>query len=127
MLQRPVPILLVFLTAATAACAVTGDTGDIPPASGVSGERLFQSLGCAECHEGGAGAVAPSLAGIYGTEATLEGGATVTVDDDYLRQSILSPQAEIVAGYRPIMPQFGDRLSDEELSALVEYVRSLSE
>jgi cytochrome c oxidase subunit 2 len=57
----------------------------------------------------------------------LESGETAIVDDDSLRRSILSPQAEIVAGYRPIMPELGDRLTEEELEALVEHVRSLTE
>jgi cytochrome c oxidase subunit 2 len=84
-------------------------------------------LGCAGCHEGAAGEAAPSLVGIYGAEVALEGGGTLIVDDDYLRRSILAPRAEIVSGYPPIMPEFGGRLTDEELTALIEYVRSLTE
>jgi cytochrome c oxidase subunit 2 len=122
-----VAILLVVLAAATVGCAATGGAGSPSQGAEVSGERLFQSLGCAECHEDGAGVAAPTLEGIYGGMVTLEGGETVTVDDDYLRRSILTPQADVVAGYRPIMPEFGDRLDEGELAALIDYLRTLGD
>jgi cytochrome c oxidase subunit 2 len=72
-----------------------------------------------------AGQVAPSLDGVFGESVPLENGETVIADEDYIRESILSPQEKIVAGYEPIMPSYEGRLSEEELEALVEYVKSL--
>lgn len=92
-----------------------------------AGERLFTSLGCAGCHRMEAGGVGPSLVGIFGTEEQLENGSSVTVDEAYLRNSILNPNAEIVAGYEPIMPAYEGRVSEEELEQLIAYIRSLDD
>ena len=69
-----------------------------------NGQALFQSLGCIGCHTGQSGAIAPSLAGIYGKPIQLEGGQTVTADDAYIKESILNPTAKVVKGFQPIMP-----------------------
>ena len=55
----------------------------------------------------------------------LAGGATVAVDEAYVRESILTPQAKIVDGYQPLMPTFQGLVSEENVMALVEYVKSL--
>ena len=49
----------------------------------------------------------------------------VTVDEAYVRESILTPQAKLVAGYQPLMPTFQGLVSEENVMALVEYVKSL--
>jgi cytochrome c oxidase subunit II len=51
----------------------------------------------------------------------------VTADENYVRESILQPAAKIVNGYKPIMPTFQGQISDEQLNALVAYVKSLSQ
>jgi cytochrome c oxidase subunit 2 len=56
---------------------------------------------------------------------TLQDGRTVTVDEAYLRESILNPNAKMVAGYMPVMPNYEDQLSGEEVSLLVSYIKSL--
>ena len=56
----------------------------------------------------------------------LEDGRTVTADENYVRESILNPGAKIVAGFKPIMPTFQGLISEEQLNALVAYVKSLS-
>jgi cytochrome c oxidase subunit II len=93
-----------------------------------AGQQLFESQGCINCHVGGRGerGIAPSLVGIFGSQEELEGGTTVTVDENYLRESILNPQAQIVAGYQPIMPQYEGVLNEEQLIELIEYIKSLS-
>jgi cytochrome c oxidase subunit 2 len=53
----------------------------------------------------------------------LGGGEAVTADEEYIRESILSPGARIVSGYGPIMPSFEGILSEDDLGALIEYVR----
>src|SRR6201985_3388107 len=91
-----------------------------------NGERLYASLGCNSCHSGTAGARGPNLAGIYGSKVTLEGGRTVTVDDEFLRGSILNPTTHAMAGYAPIMPTYQGPVSEERLIALVEYIKGLN-
>jgi len=97
-----------------------GDQGNIQ-----AGQALFASLGCAACHTGVEGAIGPPLEGLSGSQVPLEDGTEVTADEAYLRESILNPQAHIVAGYQPIMPSFAGRVSEEELAALVAYIQSL--
>ena len=91
-----------------------------------NGERLYASLGCNSCHSGTAGARGPNLAGIYGSKVTLEGGRTVTVDDEFLRGSILNPTTHAMAGYAPIMPTYQGQVSEEGLINLVEFIKELN-
>lgn len=97
-----------------------------------SGAALYQRLACDTCHRegldgGGIGSKlrAPSLVGLYGRRVDLIGGGTVVADENYLRESIVDPQEKIVAGWQPIMPTFQGQVSDEQLNALVAYIRSL--
>jgi len=66
------------------------------------------------------------LTGIYGKPVVLEDGRSVMVDENYLRESILDPGAKVVAGYKPVMPTFQGIISEEQLAALVAYVKSLT-
>jgi len=99
-----------------------------PPAESpvAAGARHFEELGCKTCHLSGAAQRGPSLEGIYGKTVVLEGGAVMTVDDDYVRESILTPAAKIVASYRPLMPTFKGQVSEERLLELLAYVKSLT-
>jgi len=56
----------------------------------------------------------------------LDDGRTVVADENYVRESILNPGAKVVSGFKPIMPTFQGQLSEEQLMALVEYVKSLA-
>ena len=69
---------------------------------------------------------APNLAGIYGRPVQLEGGRSIVADDAYIRDSMLQPTRDIVAGYEPLMPSFAGVLSDGEIQALTAYIRSLA-
>jgi len=89
------------------------------------GERLFSARGCAGCHAPGSSVHAPNLAGIWGQAVPLEGDKLATVDAAYIRDSILQPQRDIVAGYAPIMPSYSGLLSDGEIQELTAYIRSL--
>ncbi len=91
-----------------------------------AGEKLFQDLGCASCHQGTTPR-GPSLAGVYGKTVELAGGGSVTADDAYVRESIVNPQAKVVAGFQPIMPTFQGLVSEEQLLQLIAYVRSLGQ
>jgi cytochrome c oxidase subunit 2 len=92
-----------------------------------SGKLLFEQLRCHTCHLGG-GMLGrgPSLEGIFGKAVPLQGGGTVTVDENYLRESILRPAAKVVAGYQPIMPSFEGQISEEGLLQLIGEIKSLT-
>ena len=91
-----------------------------------NGAKLFADLSCNTCHlETGQGR-GPVLAGLYGKQALLTDGQTVTVDDAYIRESVLNPQAKIVAGFQPIMPTFQGLVTEEQLLQLIAYVKSLN-
>ncbi len=87
-----------------------------------AGARLYQQLACITCHGTGRG---PSLKGVFGKPVVLETGGTVVADEAYIRESILSPTAKVVAGYPPIMPTFKGQLSEAQLLQLIAYVKSL--
>jgi cytochrome c oxidase subunit 2 len=90
------------------------------------GERLFADLACGTCHLDTGRGRGPSLKDIVGTQVTMVDGSTVLVDEGYLRESIINSQARIVQGYQPLMPAFQGLVSEDNLVALVEYVKSLS-
>ena len=98
--------------------------GDETPVQ--AGTRLFSELGCVACHGNNAAALGANLDNIFGKEVTFTDGTTLVRDDDYLRESILNPQARIVAGYAPIMPTFQGSVNDEQLGQLIAYIKSLS-
>ncbi|MGD8631395.1 MAG: cytochrome c oxidase subunit II [Gammaproteobacteria bacterium] len=91
------------------------------------GEALFRSHGCSGCHGENATVHAPKLAGLYGTRIPLADGSSVTVDDRYIRDSILLPASEVAAGYAPLMPSFQGQLDESDIMLLVAYIRSLGE
>jgi cytochrome c oxidase subunit 2 len=94
------------------------------------GADLFRRLGCSGCHvrEGGAVAAvrAPPLDHLYGKPVPLSDGSIVIADERYIRDSILSPKSQTVAGYEPVMPSFAGRVSEDELIRLVAYIKSLA-
>ncbi len=94
-------------------------------AAGATGEELFAALACDTCHFEGSRARGPDLAGVYGSEVELAGGGTVTADEDYLRESILNPQARIVAGYQPLMPTYQGQVNEEQLLQLIQHIKTL--
>jgi cytochrome c oxidase subunit 2 len=87
----------------------------------LSGEKLFAEKQCNTCH----GQRAPTLAGVYGRRVLLNDGSTVIADENYLRESILQPNAKLVAGYPPIMPTYQGQLTEEQITELIAYIRSL--
>ena len=90
-----------------------------------SGEELFTERACATCHRPDSAARAPSLQGLVGRKVLLQDGRTVMADEAYVRESILLPQAKIVAGYQPIMPTFKGQLDEEDLIQLIAYIKGL--
>jgi cytochrome c oxidase subunit 2 len=93
-----------------------------------AGEILYQRRGCIQCHSvDGSAKVGPTFKEVFGSQQGLIDGSSVTVDENYLRESILEPQAKVRAGYKPVMPTYQGQLKDEEISALIAYIKSLSE
>ena len=90
------------------------------------GEKLFAELACHTCHAAGAGQRGPELGGVFGSTVRLASGETVVADADYVRESILTPAAKVVDGFLPIMPTYQGQVSEEQLLALTEYIRSLT-
>jgi cytochrome c oxidase subunit 2 len=88
------------------------------------GSRYFHSLGCSGCHENSEVVHAPSLAGLYDEPVPLASGEMVTADDDYLRDSILKPGKQIARGFQNIMPSYQGLVSEEQIIALIAYIRS---
>jgi cytochrome c oxidase subunit II len=102
-----------------------GAVTDSPVAAG---EKLFQSLTCINCHlQGSQGqGRGPVLNNLFGHEVELQGGGKVLADEAYIRESIVMPQAKIVAGFPPIMPPFQGMVSEEQLLQLIAYIKSLT-
>jgi cytochrome c oxidase subunit II len=91
------------------------------------GHNIFLQLGCATCHRADTQARGPNLEGLFGKPVQLEDGQTVSADENYIRESILTPNAKVVKGFKPIMPVFQGLVSEEQLNALVAYVKSMSQ
>jgi cytochrome c oxidase subunit 2 len=103
-----------------------GGTPGAGAGSAAAGEQLFTSQGCIGCHVPTGGGPGPSFAGLYGKQQQLTSGQTVTVDDAFLRECILNPEATRVQGFQPIMPSFQGRLSDAQVNDLIAYIKSLA-
>ena len=92
-----------------------------------AGERMFSRLGCASCHKEDNGGRCPTLKDILNKPVQLQNGQRVMVDESYLRESILKPQAKIVAGYQnQEMPTFQGQVSEDGLLQLIAYIKTLT-
>jgi cytochrome c oxidase subunit 2 len=90
------------------------------------GRLVYENKGCATCHSlDGTRGQGPSWKGIYGQVHQFTDGKSALVDDNYIRESILYPQAKIVLGYEPIMPTFQGLLREREITGVIEYIKSL--
>jgi cytochrome c oxidase subunit 2 len=91
----------------------------------LEGRKTFLKYRCISCHEGTGQGRAPTLEELYGRPVPLRDGRTVVADDQYIRESILAPEAKIVAGYESIMPTFRTQVSEEEIIQLIAFIRNL--
>lgn len=89
------------------------------------GRQLFVQFGCSGCHDPGSGIHAPDLHGLYETTVQLADGRSARVDDRYLHDAIVLPATQRVAGYAPVMPSYQSRIGEEDILALIAYVKSL--
>ena len=101
---------------------------DIPEGMSLeeAGAELYKSKACATCHSiDGSPGVAPSFLGSYGKNEKLIDGSEMLIDENYIRESILNPQAKIVLGFQPVMPTYQGVLKDRQIDALIAYIKSL--
>ena len=89
------------------------------------GEGVARDLGCAQCHSSSPGVAihGPSWAGLAGSQVTLEDGSKVTADRAYLERAIKEPSAEVVEGFKPLMPTVP--LDDTQIDQVIAYIEAL--
>jgi cytochrome c oxidase subunit II len=100
----------------------------VGPSMAEEGERLFVQHHCAGCHRGSQTVHAPRLEGVYGRPVPIQEGQSVhfvTADSTYIRDSILLPKAQVVAGYEPVMPSYKDQISEPDLFKIIAYIKSI--
>lgn len=91
------------------------------------GEQLAQEYACTTCHStDGTQLTGPTWQGVFDSEEALTDGSTVTVDENYLRESILEPSAKVVEGYPDVMNTYQGQLNDEQINAIIEYIKTLN-
>lgn len=107
------------------------DSSATPGRLAAEGAALFVRLRCATCHRPDSSALyparGPALDGVYGRPVRLSNERTVLADEQYLRESILDPQAKLVQGYPPIMPTYRGQLSEGDLRRLIAYLKELGD
>ncbi len=109
----------------------TASTSGAHDSMGAAGEAAFVRYGCSSCHgKGGVGGKetgvdAPPLVRLYGEKVKLDTGAVILADDQYLRNCILRPEKQRVAGFPPIMPSFAGQIDEENLLRVIAYIKSL--
>ena len=98
------------------------DDGTMTPVE--RGARLYAQQGCQACHslDGSAGA-GPSFLGLAGSVRNFTDGSNAIADDNYLRTSIVNPSLQILAGYPPVMPGNYALLPEQDLDALVAFIK----
>lgn len=102
---------------------------ELPPVE--NGEQLYTKLACVGCHtpDGSGGGIGPTFKGLYGREevVVVDGQEqTITVDDNYIMESIKYPEAKLAAGYPSgQMPAFDGILSDDEIGDIIAYIKTL--
>jgi cytochrome c oxidase subunit 2 len=104
---------------------LAGEVAGQPPAQ--AGEQVFEKYVCNSCHSDDGSGRGPSLVGIYGKEVALADGKTIVVDEEYLRESILLPNAKTVAGYQPLMPTYQGQINEAGVMQLIAYMKTLTE
>ena len=107
-----------------------GGSSDASPTMANSGAKLFEKYHCTGCHGVNSEFKAPKLDGVYGNQVPIMAAngkdvEFVTADDRYIRDSVLLPKSQVVAGYEPVMPPYKDVLKEEELLQIMEYIKSI--
>jgi cytochrome c oxidase subunit II len=90
-----------------------------------TGEKLFHQFGCANCHRYSGHGPGPDLHGLYGATVQLSTGIRRRADDTYIRECIMGTKGGPVEGFTGIMPNFQGQINEEQLLALVSYIKSM--
>ncbi|MEE9391975.1 MAG: cytochrome c oxidase subunit II [Planctomycetota bacterium] len=94
-----------------------------------AGAYTYDIYGCSQCHSiDGSKGTGPSFKGVWtwGQSRALEGGDSVTVDENYIRESVLKPKAMIASGYEGVMPSFNGQLNDKKILALIAFLKDVN-
>ncbi|HEX5060230.1 MAG TPA: cytochrome c oxidase subunit II [Kofleriaceae bacterium] len=90
------------------------------------GKLVYEKKGCNACHTvDGSARVGPTWKGSFGTTVPLSDGTSAKVDENYIRESMMAPQAKLHQGYPPSMPSFEGQLKEKEIEGVIEYMKSL--
>lgn len=110
---------------------ILGSEGGSGAAGGESpiakGKKVYANYACIGCHSlDGSANVGPSWKGLFGSSRTFSDGTSATADENYLRESILEPKKKLVKGFENgNMPAFAGTLKDEDITAVIEFIKSL--
>ena len=92
-----------------------------------AGKMLIEQRGCVSCHSlDGSRGQGPTFKDVFGSQRPLTAGPAAVADEDYIRESILYPSAKIVAGYPPVMPSFAGSLREEDIRAIIAFLKTQS-
>jgi cytochrome c oxidase subunit 2 len=90
------------------------------------GKMLYEKKGCNACHTiDGAARVGPTFLRSFGTMVPLIDGTQVKLDENYIRESLMYPQAKARPGFPPSMPSFEGQLKPQEIEGIIAYIKSL--
>lgn len=90
------------------------------------GEKMVKDNACLTCHSlDGSALVGPSFTGLFGRNEEMADGTNIVVDENYIRESILNPQVKLVKGYAPVMPTYQGAFADEQIDAIIEYLKTV--
>ncbi len=95
-----------------------------PDSLASAGGKLFSSYGCSGCHDSGSTVRAPSLAGLLGSQVPMEAGGTITATESYIRDKILNPDNNKIAGYKQVMPAFKGVIPEDDLVRIIAYIKA---
>ena len=94
------------------------------PGMATRGFETFRRLGCSGCHDARSSVHAPGLDGLFGRVVHLQDGRTIVADEAYIRDSILLPKKDVVAGFEPVMPSFQGQATEGDILELIAYIKS---
>ncbi|MCB0281897.1 MAG: cytochrome c oxidase subunit II [Calditrichae bacterium] len=104
--------------------ASSSGPSDLPPAE--YGKELYKSKACFTCHSiDGTPSVGPTFKGVFGRTEELTDGSSITVDENYIRHSILEPQSQVVKGFQPVMPTYQGVLNSQQIDALIAFLKTV--
>lgn len=119
---------LIVMPAAEYEAWLTGKTAEKEKIGSLEqrGKEIVEHSGCLACHSlDGSRKAGPSLKGLFGHQVELADGTTVIVDENYLRESIVDPNARVVKGFPAVMPTYKGIIPDDDITAVIAYLKTL--